>query len=469
MKRSLGILFFTLIMFVSIGCNNNTTTIETSENPYEINLSGSIKRTDSYNADSFAGLIIDEQGEGSLYGNYQGSSVNEMSFKIAGVTDPVYGIDEMPTFSWPSFVPGRYVYASLDNGMFLAENQEARMDNVFTTFYTILDDQGTDLIDPVKYTYIDYFYEGIARVSTSIELYSSMVNQQMSLGNHDNRITYGYLCYEESDGVIILSELYETDNQRFSFAGIFQGDYAIVSTGIEDNQKFGVIDKSGDYVLEPTYDYIEQEIVDNKVIVANNITINDYSSSLTTTIHDNISYYSQEVGVYDLTTGEMVIDNKHDIVTCIEENLYFVWDSETLNEILNPCAGLEEDELAACQLTSATTDMGDITSMDFEDRPLDEAYGYIINLSDGSETMLEDPYYNLVRYDNDYLIGLYLDKLYLIDSETKEAITEYERYESLMYYFNIDQLKNDSVGVGGPLYTGDYSPLQYNFNTYIYS
>ena len=290
---------------------------------------------------------------------------------------------------------------------------------------------------------MDYFYEGLARYSKSEYILSTFGYNPGLLENG-----YGYLKIVNDDGDISIENLYDENNQRFTLAGIFQGDYAIVATGSVDQLKFGVINKSGDYVLEPTYDYINKEIVDNKIIVANNVTFIPF---LWEGLHseftyewlfksDSIPYYSDEIGVYDLESGQLVIENTHDIVTCLGDNEYFVWDEAVPEPIT------ESDE----ETTMITTYFDVMMS-----------YGKIINLANDSETILNDPYYFLMNYDDQYWLGLYKNLIYLVDKESGLAVAEYKKYSGLLDYFNIPTINNFYLN------PSERHLLLYNFDTYM--
>ncbi|HPJ23634.1 MAG TPA: hypothetical protein PK113_01870, partial [Bacillota bacterium] len=138
------------------------------------------------------------------------------------------------------------------------------------------------------------------------------------------------------------------------------------------------------------------------------------------------------------------------IVTCLEPNVYFVWDADTLTEMV---------------------DAGEANAALLTERDPDLSYGRIIDLENQTEVWLTEPYFNMVKYNDEYNIGLYEDKLYLVNMTTGETLAAYDRYFELLKYFNIEPCIDDpniSETVDLTL-INHYEIFIYNFSTYINS
>lgn len=65
------------------------------------------------------------------------------------------------------------------------------------------------------------------------------------------RVKYGYI---DKSGEFVIEPIFDGYSSRFSEYG-----YAVVSLEVDYKDKYGVIDKNGDWVIEPTYDYISTD------------------------------------------------------------------------------------------------------------------------------------------------------------------------------------------------------------------
>ncbi len=153
---------------------------------------------------------------------------------------------------------------------------------------------------------------------------------------------FGYMTYDKETRT--LRPLYEENNLRFHTAGYFMDGVAIVS--VKENGKilFGVIDAEGNYVIEPTYEMMGDESVNDLVVVG--MTAEPatdefafYDACGRHIIHDftlmtavqGTRYYeckSQTVGIINKLTGEYVLPCEYAYIERVTGDTYFVIDNE---------------------------------------------------------------------------------------------------------------------------------------------
>lgn len=327
-----------------------------------------------------------------FYNSLMNDAVNYPNIKPKKVTA------NLPSFKMPYNNDG-IVLEEIGNGLYLTVNHNPKEDEEHGTLHWrkgLSNIFGEWILEPEEYIEINHFYNDIA-VAKKFHTFDI---DDSDLG--DKR--YGYLVHIFEHEQSIVKNMYDEDNVRFYTAGSFQGDYAVVSIIAGEDQKYGVINKKGEYVVEPNYDYIHKEIVNDKVIVANNIKV-QYEGYIS-----EFGYYSEEIGVYDLKTKSLVIPMENDIVTYLSNNKYFTYQKEAnVSKIVD----IENNE--------------------------------IINVS--------NMFFNMINYDDDYYIGFKDDHLYLIEKDTLKLASKYDRYYTLLEYFNI------------PYRVNKYDDLVYNFDT----
>ena len=183
-----------------------------------------------------------------------------------------------------------------------------------------------------------------------------------SLWGDTSSYLFGYMLYDEENRT--MKPLYEENNLRFYTAGYFINGVAVVSVKEGDSILFGIIDKAGNYVVEPKYEMLSDDMANGLVIVAlEAASIDDgsmeespmpmpeeegsestsprarrdtcgrfitYSNTLMTNVQKSRFYKckSQTVGLIDSRTGEAVLDCNYAYITHLTDEKYFVVDNE---------------------------------------------------------------------------------------------------------------------------------------------
>lgn len=160
---------------------------------------------------------------------------------------------------------------------------------------------------------------------------------------------FGYMTYDKETRT--LRPLYEENNLRFHTAGYFMDGVAIVSTKEGDKILFGIIDAEGNYVVEPTYEMMGDESVNDLLVVG--ITAEPatdeysfYDACGKHIIHDETlmtavqgtRYYeskSQTVGIINKLTGDYVLPCEYAYVERVTGDTYFVIDNEGAKFLYN--------------------------------------------------------------------------------------------------------------------------------------
>ena len=163
-----------------------------------------------------------------------------------------------------------------------------------------------------------------------------------SLWDSTESYMFGYMVYDPETKSF--APMYEENNLRFYTAGYFMGGVAMVSVKEDDKILFGVIDAEGNYVVEPQYEMMADESIDNVVIVAleaepsskwgyapdNCVRLIGYDNTLMTNVQGTRVYacLSQSVGLINTLTGEDILPCSYAYIERVMDDTYFVIDNE---------------------------------------------------------------------------------------------------------------------------------------------
>ena len=193
---------------------------------------------------------------------------------------------------------------------------------------------GTVLIpyDENGYDSVSAFHEGALIVG----------NADPNAAFRDDSFTFGYLHYDPETRTF--TPLYAENNLRFYTAGYFLNGIAVVS--VKENGKilFGVIDTEGNYVVEPQYEIMADEVCEDLVIVAlsstaagqSNIVLDacgkrmTYDASLMSEVQGTREYErkSSTVGLINARTGESVLPCQYAYIERVKANTYFLRETD---------------------------------------------------------------------------------------------------------------------------------------------
>ncbi len=316
-----------------------------------------------------------------------------------------------PNLSFGIHIGKIHVHSNLGGGLFISSSAQQG-----GSILGISNEEGNFVLQPSRYHYISLLESesvvvGILEAATVH--YEHTIPKLFEVRENDR---FGYLLYNHQLPNNPFTPLYSTDNERFSYAFPFQGDYAVVGIRVEGKPQFGIINKQGQYVLEPEYDYIHEEIVGGYAIVAKTVQFKDEF----TPYQDGtkIQYYSDSVGLYNLNNRSFVLPLEHKTLTRLDHERYFA--------------------MKANQETS---------------------FVYNIYTSSKVEQL---PFYNMVGYSELYDIGMAEYRLYLVQKSNYKPIAKYERYTNLLEILRIPPLYGEGIRK-----QGEEGRLQYNFNTYL--
>ena len=312
-------------------------------------------------------------------------------------------------------VPVYYGDMTSPISMILTENlfvHQIYDSSISTSYYEVINDKGISLIPNSNYRYLyDANSNRIIASSNYFYLLDGEITEPQ-VAPYD--FSYGYLCYDPENPNNELTPMYPENNERFAYAGQFYDNAAVVGIMVGDNLKFGVIDLEGNYLLNPVYDFIHTTITDNRVIVANGVVIYQFED---VSINDmnQVSYFSDEVGVYDLGLKTFVIPQTHSVISSLGNHQYFVYDS------------------------------GDSS-------------GKIMNLSNQVSISVTQGIVNLLPYNPLYYFGIAGYHIYVLEKETLKPVACFDRYRALLDYFGIVEVPN------GYIYDYEEGDYAYNFN-----
>ena len=167
-----------------------------------------------------------------------------------------------------------------------------------------------------------------------------------SLWDFNDSYMFGYLKYNEKTREF--TPMYSENNLRFYTAGYFINGVAMVSVKQGDKVLFGIIDENGNYIVEPKYEMMSDESIDDVVIVALNVEtkaqnpllpdlLSDpvgrnivYDSTIMTNVQGTRHYecMSQTVGLINTLTGETILPCEYAYAERVMDNTYFLVDTE---------------------------------------------------------------------------------------------------------------------------------------------
>ena len=180
---------------------------------------------------------------------------------------------------------------------------------------------------------------------------SSFSENKIIVGNPDpsnttddwsDSFTFGYMTYDPVTKELV--PMFAENNLRFYTAGYFIGGVALVSVKENDSILFGVIDTDGNYVVEPQYEMMADEMSDGLVIVALETEAFGFSEDFADACGKHVLYdstlmtevqkariyerKSSTVGLLDATTGQSVLPCSYSFISRVMENTYFVKDND---------------------------------------------------------------------------------------------------------------------------------------------
>ncbi len=170
-----------------------------------------------------------------------------------------------------------------------------------------------------------------------------------SLMSPTDSYMFGYMVYNPDTKQ--LTPMYEDNNLRFYTAGYFMNGVAMVSVKENDQILFGIIDENGDYIVEPQYELMADESIDDVVIVGKQAEpafpdeynfdtcgrhIN-YNSTLMTLVQMARHYEakSNSMGLINTLTGENVLPCEYIYIERVMDHTYFVIDQEGAKSLYN--------------------------------------------------------------------------------------------------------------------------------------
>ena len=159
-----------------------------------------------------------------------------------------------------------------------------------------------------------------------------------SLWDDTSSYRFGYLVYDEESKTLV--PLFEEDNLRFYTATYFIDGYALVSIELDGEVRFGIINTKGEYVIEPSFGMIHDEINNGFAIAAKEMTMLEvgfyseqlvgrnivYSNTLFTNVQHirRFSYESDTVGLINVQTGAQILPCRYAYVAYLGGTEYFV-------------------------------------------------------------------------------------------------------------------------------------------------
>lgn len=163
---------------------------------------------------------------------------------------------------------------------------------------------------------------------------------------------FGYMVYDPDTRE--LTPMYKENNLRFYTAGYFINGVAQVSIKKDGKVLFGIINEKGEYVVEPKYEMMADESINNAVIVASSASAIPhnplfpvetdpcgrriwYDSTLMTDVQKTREYEckSQTVGLISTLTGESILPCNYAFIERVIDNTYFVIDNEGKKSLYN--------------------------------------------------------------------------------------------------------------------------------------
>ena len=324
----IALLLVTVMLFASCSVPDNTDT-----DSDDSDITALPFPTDDFDAIQRPGVIgsIVQSGDGNAY--VTGVVPSRQTKSIRSISKVSQATNKHLVTMEHSFGDSCYVSGYIGNSLYIIQD----FGSLAANKKGIGHKDGTVLLE-----YGENGYFSISALCENKIIVGSVDDSKIGTAQFTESYTFGYMIYDKDTKTV--APMYQQDNLRFYTAGYFNNGVALVSVKENDKILFGVINTEGEYVVEPTYEMMADEISENMVIVALQTEAAGQSDAFNDSCGRNITYdstlmvdiqgtriyerKSSTVGLINTLTGKSVLPCSYSYIERVRENTYFVKDNE---------------------------------------------------------------------------------------------------------------------------------------------